>query len=71
MLEDADAFRVVADVDWDSFVRVAYGFQSIRGYYDPNGDDITDTNQQTQGDSLSNEREPPSVRVYIGLGTGW
>lgn len=57
--------------DWDSFVRVAYGFQTIRGYYDPNGDDITDTSEETQGDSLSNEREPGSVRVYIGLGTGW
>lgn len=56
---------------WNSFVRVAYGFNEIRGYSDVNGDDIQDTTENAIGDELSNETEKPGPRVYIGLGTGW
>ena len=56
---------------WNSFLRVAYGFNEIRGIGDVNGDDFTDTSDSTLGDSFSNETEIPGVRVYLGLGTGW
>jgi len=56
---------------WNSFVRVAYGFNEVRGYGDVNGDDIQDTTDNAIGDELSNETEMPGPRVYIGLGTGW
>ncbi len=56
---------------WDSFVRMAYGFNAVRGYGDVNGDDIFDTSNNGLGDELSNEREMPGLRVYLGLGTGW
>ncbi len=56
---------------WDSFLRVAYGFNDIRGYGDVDGDDIYDTSENAIGDELSNEVHPAGFRVYIGLGTGW
>jgi hypothetical protein len=56
---------------WNSFLRLAYGFQEIRGYGDVNGDDIYDTSESALGDELSNETEKPGLRAYIGLGTGW
>lgn len=56
---------------WDSFVRVAYGFNEIRGYGDVDGNSIFDTSDNAIGDELSNETEKPGPRVYIGLGTGW
>ncbi len=56
---------------WDSFLRVAYGFNDIRGYGDVDGDDIFDTSENAIGDELSNEVHPAGFRVYIGLGTGW
>ncbi len=56
---------------WDSFFRVAYGFQEVRGYGDVDGNDIFDTNDSAVGDELSNETEPPGLRFYLGLGTGW
>ncbi len=56
---------------WDSFVRVAYGFNEIRGVGDVDGDDIYDTSESAIGDELSNETHPAGFRVYIGLGTGW
>ena len=76
MLFDAGAeLRVSASIfsgaSWDSFVRVVYGFNTIRGYGDVNGDDITDSTDSAIGDELSNETEEPGVRVYVGLGTGW
>lgn len=58
-------------MSWDSFLRVAYGFQEVRGFGDVNGDDIFDTNDSAVGDELSNETEPAGLRVYVGLGTGW
>ena len=57
--------------NWDSFVRVAYGFNEIRGYGDVNGDGIFDTADSALGDELSSESEKPGPRIYIGLGTGW
>ena len=57
--------------DWNSFVRLAYGFNSVRGIGDVNGDSIFDTNDNNLGDELSNEREPAGFRLYVGLGTGW
>ena len=56
---------------WDSFLRLAYGFQTVRGYGDVNGDNLFDTSDNALGDELSNETEPGGLRVYIGLGTGW
>ena len=60
-----------SQAQWNSFVRVVYGFNEIRGYGDVNGDDIQDTTNNAIGDELSNETEQPGVRVYLGLGTGW
>jgi hypothetical protein len=56
---------------WNSFLRVAYALNEIRGYGDVNGDDVFDTNDSALGDELSNEYEPPGFRFYLGLGTGW
>jgi hypothetical protein len=56
---------------WNSFFRVAYGFNEVRGYGDVNGDDIQDTTDNAIGDELSNEVEPAGFRFYLGLGTGW
>jgi len=76
MLYDAGAeLRVSAalfnNFSWDSFVRLAYGFNEIRGYGDVNGDDVQDTTDNAIGDELSNETEKPGFRFYLGLGTGW
>jgi hypothetical protein len=76
LLYDAGAeLRVSATLfnssSWDSFIRVVYGFNEIRGYGDVNGDDIQDTTNSGVGDALSNETEKPGPRIYIGLGTGW
>ena len=56
---------------WDSFLRVAYGFNEIRGYGDVDGNSIFDTSENAIGDELSNETEKPGPRIYLGLGTGW
>ena len=58
-------------MSWDSFFRLAYGFNEIRGWGDVDGDDIFDTNDSAVGDELSNETEPAGFRIYLGLGTGW
>ena len=58
-------------IPWNSFVRVAYGFNEIRGYGDVNGDNVITTADNGLGDSLSNETEKPGPRVYVGIGTGW
>lgn len=58
-------------MNWDSFLRVAWGFNEIRGYGDVNGDGIFDTADSALGDELSSETEKPGPRIYIGLGTGW
>lgn len=56
---------------WDSFVRVAWGFNEVGGYGDVNGDGIYDTSENAIADELSNETEKPGPRVYLGFGTGW
>lgn len=56
---------------FDSFVRVAYGFQPVSGINDINGDDINDTSDPGTGNSISQEREKPGPRIFIGVGTGW
>jgi hypothetical protein len=76
ILTDASAeFRMSSvlyhGMSWDSFLRLAYGFQEIRGIGDVDGDDIFDTNDSAVGDEFSNETEPAGFRVYVGLGTGW
>ncbi len=76
MLYDAGAEIRVAgamfnSAYWNSFVRLAYGFNEIRGIGDVDGDDIYDTSENAIGDELSNETHPAGFRVYIGLGTGW
>ena len=58
-------------IGWDSFVRVAYGFQDVAGQGDVNGDDIFDSNTNAVAVELSNEIEPAGFRFYLGLGTGW
>ncbi|NOY27361.1 MAG: hypothetical protein GXP62_15950 [Oligoflexia bacterium] len=59
------------DTNWDSFIRLAYGFNTVRGTGDINGDYIYDTTDNGFGDQLSSETQPPKLRVYVGLGTGW
>ena len=57
---------------WDSFIRVAYGLNDIPGTGgDVDGDGLIDGSDSALGDSLSNEVEPGSLRVYVGIGTGW
>ena len=58
-------------MSWDSFVRLAYGFNEIRGFGDVDGNDVFDTNNSALGDELSSETEPSGFRLYLGLGTGW
>ncbi len=58
-------------IPWNSFARLAYGFNAVRGYGDVDGDDIFDTSENGLGDELSNEKEPAGFRLYVGLGTGW
>jgi len=76
MLYDAFAEIRVASVfrdgmSWNSFLRFAYGFNTIRGYGDVDGDGIFDTSETGVGDELSAEQEPAGWRLYLGLGTGW
>ena len=56
---------------WNSFLRLAYGFNEVRGYGDVDGDGIFDTSETGVGDELSAETEPAGWRLYLGLGTGW
>lgn len=56
---------------WNSFFRVSYGFNEVRGYGDVDGNDVQDTTDSAIGDELSNETEQPGFRFYLGLGTGW
>jgi len=56
---------------WNSFFRMVYGFNEIRGYGDVDGDDVQNTMNNAIGDELSNETEKPGFRFYLGLGTGW
>lgn len=57
--------------NWNSFMRLSYGFNEIRGINDVNGDNIISTSDSGLGDSFSNETELPGLRVYFGFGTGW
>ncbi len=59
------------DYDWDSFLRVAYGFDTVAGYGDVNADLIQSSLARDAATELSGETEEPTVRVYIGVGTGW
>jgi hypothetical protein len=59
------------DFDWDSFVRVAYGFQRTAGYGDVNADLVQSSVARDAATELSGEVEPATLRVYLGLGTGW
>jgi len=60
---------------WNSFVRVAYGFQKVYGVQsgnvasDVNGDLILE--DLWPEDPYRDEVEDPGVRFYFGLGTGW
>ena len=58
-------------MSWDSFVRVAYGFNETRGFGDVDGDMIFDSTDNTLNSELSNETEPAGIRLYLGFGTGW
>ncbi len=59
------------DWDWDSFLRVAYGFQPTAGYGDVNADLIQSSVARDAASELSDEVEPATLRVYLGIGTGW
>jgi hypothetical protein len=59
------------DWDWDSFLRVAYGLQSTAGYGDVNADLVQSSAARDASSELSDEVEPPTMRVYLGVGTGW
>ena len=59
------------DWDWDGFLRFAYGLQPTAGYGDVNADLIQSSAARDAGSELSSEVEPPTLRVYAGIGTGW
>lgn len=59
------------DWDWDSFVRVSYGLNPTAGYGDVNSDYISSSVARDASSELSDEIEDPTVRLYLGLGTGW
>lgn len=59
------------DFDWDSFLRIAYGFQRTAGYGDVNADLIQSSVARDAATELSGEVEPATLRVYLGIGTGW
>ena len=59
------------DWDWDSFLRIAYGLQSTAGYGDVNADLRQSSVARDSASELSDEIEPPTLRIYAGLGTGW
>jgi len=56
---------------WNSFIRVAYGFNEVGGIFDVDGDDIVTNVDDPNLNAISSEKERPSIRFYIGLGTGW
>jgi hypothetical protein len=56
---------------WNSFIRVAYGFNEVGGIFDVDGDDIVTNVDDPNLNAVSSEKERPSIRFYIGLGTGW
>ena len=59
------------DWGWDSFLRVAYGLQAVAGYGDVDADLIQSSQARDAATELSSEVEEPTIRVYLGLGTGW
>ncbi|MEC7987388.1 MAG: hypothetical protein VX278_19625, partial [Myxococcota bacterium] len=59
------------DWDWDGFLRISYGLQPTAGYGDVNADFVQSALARDSASELSAEVEPPTVRVYLGLGTGW
>ena len=59
------------DWDWDGFLRLAYGLQPTAGYGDVNADMIQSSVARDAASELSSEFEPPTLRVYAGIGTGW
>jgi Tol biopolymer transport system component len=59
------------DWDWDSFVRLAYGLRPTAGVGDVNADGIQSSIARDAVTELSSEFEPPRLRVYLGIGTGW
>ncbi|MFT7520182.1 MAG: hypothetical protein ACI9MC_002327, partial [Kiritimatiellia bacterium] len=59
------------DWDWDGFVRASYGLQPTSGYGDVNGDMIQSSLARDAASELSAEIEPATLRIYVGLGTGW
>lgn len=59
------------DYDWDSFLRVSYGLRPTAGYGDVNQDMVQSSGARDATSELSAEYEPATVRVYLGVGTGW
>jgi len=54
---------------WDSVVRVAWGFSTLSGRGDVNDDGVLADHFPL--DPFTDEVEPPSLRVTVGLGTGF
>lgn len=59
------------DWDWDGFLRLSYGLSPTAGYGDVNADFIQNSLARDAASDLSAEVENPTLRVYLGLGTGW
>ena len=59
------------DWDWDSFVRLAYGMQPTGGYGYVNSDMVQSSVARDAASELSSEVEDSTLRLYLGLGTGW
>jgi len=59
------------DFDWDSFLRVSYGFFPTAGSGDVNADLTQSSLARDAATELSAEIEPATIRVYLGVGTGW
>jgi len=59
------------DWDWDSFLRVAWGMQDVSGTGDIDGDGLVYALPRAAFGLETREVEPSTVRIYLGLGTGW
>ncbi len=56
---------------WDSFIRLAYGFNEIGGFGDVDGDDIYTNTDDPNITTNSSETKAQGLRFYVGIGTGW
>jgi hypothetical protein len=62
---------VLMGTQFNSILRVSYGFNEVSGIFDIDGDDINDTTNAGFGNAISAETEKPGPRIYLGIGSGW